>query len=237
MTKISVVVPAYNEAERLPTTLEALRGVAAVDEIVVVDDGSTDETGIVARGAKTRILRRHRNGGKGAALEHGVAAVDGEIVLLLDADLGESAVHASVLIDPLRKGAADIVIASFRSQTPAGFGLVQRFARAGIRRLCGLTMASPLSGQRAVHRRVFGTIAGFAPGFGAEVAFTIDAARAGFRIIEVPVAFSHDETGRDLGGFIHRGTQLWHVGKALLPRALGAGRSPSLPKPPGADNP
>ncbi|MDI3281269.1 MAG: glycosyltransferase family 2 protein, partial [Bacillota bacterium] len=80
------------------------------------------------------------------------------------------------------------------------------------------------SGQRAVRRRVLEAVGGFADGFGAEVALTIDAARCGFRIGEVPVEMWHAETGRDLAGFWHRGIQFCQVARSLWPRFWGSRR-------------
>ena len=94
---LSVILPAYNEATRLPPTLDAslayLEAVVAPDrgwELIVVDDGSTDGTSDVVRrhglGGGLRLLRAARNGGKGAALRAGAAAATGERLLLMDAD-------------------------------------------------------------------------------------------------------------------------------------------------------
>lgn len=215
---VSVIVPAYNEARMLPITLAALRTLDAIDEIVVVDDGSTDDSWVVAEGTKTVVIRLERNVGKGRALRAGAQAATGTVMLLLDADVGESASESIKLLAPIADGEADLVIGAFGSMNPAGFGIVQAVARAGINRLTGLTMNSPLSGQRAFHRRLLDVVSPFADGFGAEVALTVDAARAGLRIVEVPVAMKHVETGRDWRGFVHRGKQLLHVGAALLPR-------------------
>lgn len=220
---VAVVVPAYNEAERLPGTLEALRSLDGVAEIVVVDDGSRDGTGEAARGERTTVLTLPKNRGKGAALQWGISRVHHDVVLLLDADLGASAVFAAQLVEPVLKDEADVAIATFAAVRPGGFGLVQALARRGIRSLAGVSLRSPLSGQRAIHRRVLEAVPLFAPGFGAEVAFTIDAVRAGFRLREVPVPMTHRETGRDAAGFLHRGRQLWHVARALAPRALTGG--------------
>lgn len=224
MKGVSVIIPAFNEATRLPSTLAALRRLAVIDELIVVDDGSDDDTAAVARGVKTRVLRLERNSGKGDALQAGSAAATGVVLVLLDADLGDSAVEADTLIEPVVADEADLVIGAFGAARPAGFGLVQRVARTGIRMLGGLHMHSPLSGQRALHRRVLQAVPRFAAGFGAEVALTIDAARAGLRVLEVPVSMGHAETGRDWAGFVHRGKQLLHVSAALLPRVVSGGR-------------
>jgi hypothetical protein len=76
----------------------------------------------------------------------------------------------------------------------------------------------PLSGQRAIRRNVLDSVRPLAPGFGVEVAMTIDAVRAGFRVLEVPVAMEHAVTGRDVAGFLHRGRQGLDLLRATLPR-------------------
>ena len=82
-------------------------------------------------------------------------------------------------------------------------------------------MSTPLSGQRAMTVDAFRAVSPFAPGFGMEVAMTVDALRAGFRVVEVPVEMSHRETGRDLAGFVHRGKQFKDILEALAARSAG----------------
>jgi len=217
---ISVIIPAYNEAGHLPATVAALRRLPEVNEIVVVDDGSTDETAAVAEGLGCRVVRLERNRGKGKALTAGVRAARGDILVFLDADLGASAAEARRLLAPLISGEADMVIGRFpQAQRPGGVGMVKALARAGIRWLGGVAVAAPLSGQRAMRRDVLDAVGDLAGGFGVEVGLTIDAAQAGFRVMEVPVAMRHRETGRDVAGFLHRGRQLVHVARALARRA------------------
>lgn len=219
MATISVVIPAFNEAERLPSTIRALQRLPGFGEVIVVDDGSTDQTAEVARRAGASVVRFPDNRGKGAALQAGVNAASGDVLVLLDADLGDTASEAARLTAPVVQGEADLVIAAFqRGEGPSGFGLAEAAARACLRRLTGRHWQSPLSGQRAMSRRVLEAVGGFAPGFGVEVALTVDAVRAGLRVLEVPVAMQHRKTGRDLRGFFHRARQLWHVARALAPR-------------------
>jgi len=225
---VSVVIPAFNEAERLPTTLAALHGLPGLSEVIVVDDGSTDDTAEAARRAGARVVRLAQNRGKGAALQAGTAAARGDVLLLLDADVGETAGEARKLLEPVLRGEADLVIGAFpRQEGPSGFGLAERAARWWLRRLTGRELTSPLSGQRALTRQVLEAVGGFAAGFGAEAALTVDAVRAGFRVLEVPVAMRHRKTGRTLRGFWHRARQLLHVARALAPRRRqGAARTP-----------
>jgi hypothetical protein len=89
-----------------------------------------------------------------------------------------------------------------------------------IRRLCGFEAEEPLSGQRALTWEVLEGVRPLARGFGVEVAMTVDAVRAGFRVVEVPVPMEHIPTGRDLPGFAHRARQGIDLLSAAAPRAL-----------------
>ncbi|MBO8142541.1 MAG: glycosyltransferase family 2 protein [Firmicutes bacterium] len=219
---ISVVIPARNEARSLPATLQAAGRLPQAAEVVVVDDGSDDETARLAAAHGCRVVRMGRPQGKGAALAAGVRVARGRILVFLDADLEDTAALAAKLLEPVLAGHADMAVAAFPAPSRGGFGLVQWVARLGIRYLGGPWMRSPLSGQRAVRREVLEAVGELAGGFGIEVGLTIDALRAGFRVVEVPVAMRHRETGRDLAGFLHRGRQLWHVAGALARRWANA---------------
>jgi len=227
LTPVSVIIPAYNEAGRIGETVRAARAIAEVEEVLVVDDASGDRTAEDAAAAGARVVRQDRNRGKGAALARGIEEARGEILVLLDADLGPSAAEARKLLLPILAGEADLTVARFpRARRKGGFGLVKGLARRGIRYFTGLEMESPISGQRALRRSAAPLILPLAPGFGAEVAMTIDAVRAGLRVLEVPTSMTHRETGRDLRGFLHRGRQfadiartLWHCYRRYGPRS------------------
>ncbi len=218
---VCAVVPAHNEAGRIAATIAALRMIDDVSEIVVVDDGSRDATATEAERAGARVIRLGRNAGKGAALERGVAATSAGILLFADADLRSSAANLRVIVGPVVAAEADLAIAAPpRDGGPSGFGLVEGLARWGIERLAARRMDRPLSGQRAVRREVLDAVRPFAHGFGVETAFTVDALRAGYRVIEVPCEITHARTGRDPAGFLHRGKQGFDVARALAGRAV-----------------
>lgn len=83
---VTVVLPAKNEAEGLSRVLPALRQVLPEAEIIVVDDGSTDATAVVAAEAGATVLYSPYSMGNGAAIKRGARAASGEVIVLMDAD-------------------------------------------------------------------------------------------------------------------------------------------------------
>jgi Glycosyl transferase family 2 len=179
-------------------------------EVIVADDGSRDATADRAEEAGAVVLRLPRRG-KGQALSAAERAAPPGALLLVDADVqGDLAPLArESLVRGLR-------VARFARREGGGFGIAKRAARELIRLRAGIETAEPLSGQRALDPRARAAVFPLAPGFGAETRMTIDAARAGVPFEEVELDLTHRATGRDLGGFVHRGRQLAHI-------ALGAG--------------
>jgi hypothetical protein len=138
-----------------------------------------------------------------------IAAVEAAtVVVLCDADLGESAILLVSLADAVRERRADLAVAVFAKRLGGGLGLAVGFARWAIRRRCGLDLRAPLSGQRALRASALKDVLPFAESFGMEVGMTIDAARAGHRVLEVELELEHRVTRRTLSGFVHRGRQL-----------------------------
>jgi glycosyltransferase involved in cell wall biosynthesis len=221
------VIPAYNEVDRIADTVRAVRTLPSVDLVVVVDDGSRDGTGGIARTAGAAVLRHARNQGKAAAMETGAQAVRlvdqrdgiGRYLLFLDADLGATAVGAAPLMTPVLAGEADMTIAAFTTRVKlGGHGLVVRLSSAGIRRAAGWSPAQPLNGQRCLTRAAFEAARPLARGFGVETALTIDLVRRGYRVREVEVDLAHRATGTDGRAQLHRARQLADVALALATR-------------------
>jgi glycosyltransferase involved in cell wall biosynthesis len=221
-----LLVAAHDEAERIATTLAALAGAFPGAPIWVADDGSTDATAELARAAGARVVRSERAIGKGgavtraacAALEHAPVAdhqpalitrePHKSIFVLCDGDLGDSAAQLRALADVVAQGRADVAVAAFATRVGGGVGLALGFARWAIRRRCGLRTRAPISGQRALSESALRDVLPFARGFGMEIGITIDAVRAGQRVLELELDLSHRATGRTLAGFLHRGRQL-----------------------------
>ena len=222
--RVVVLIPAFNEAESIVQTLTAVAGLQSVDEIVVIDDGSHDDTFVIASGCslgkQITVLRSRVNQGKGGALNYGRSKVAGDVYLLLDADLGPTAGLAGALLEPILRDQADMTIAHFgavqsSSGMQMGFGIARRVASLGVKLLTGYQVRSPLSGQRAMKTQVLHAVGDFFEGFGVEVALTIGALHHGFRITEIPVAMKHRALGRGLRGLWHRGRQFIQILSAL----------------------
>lgn len=212
------IVPARNEQARVGDTVRALLD-GAVDEVIVVDDASTDGTSTRAAEAGGHVVALGARAGKAGAVAAGLSHVTGNdpdlpIVVLIDADLGSSASIARELIAVITAGDADLVIGGPPREGASGFGLVERAARAGVRLLSGRRFDRPLSGQRAARLDVLRAVR-LAPRFGMEVSMTIDAVRLGYAVRETSVRFTHARTGRDARGFAHRARQGIDILRAL----------------------
>jgi glycosyltransferase involved in cell wall biosynthesis len=205
-------VTARDEADILPDTLAALREAFPGAAVVVADDGSADGTGHVALQAGAALVRSAAGIGKGGAATMAVERLldDGveRAVVLCDGDLGGSAAQLVRLVEALDRGDGDLAVAVFARRVGGGFGLALGFARRTIRRLTGLEPLAPISGQRALRPEVARAVLPFAHGFGMEIGMTVDAHRAGFRLVEVELDLEHRATGRSAAGFLHRARQL-----------------------------
>jgi glycosyltransferase involved in cell wall biosynthesis len=246
VTAVAVIIAAKDEARRITATILAVRRIHGVDQVIVVDDGSSDSTAQVAGGAGAFVVRHPHNQGKAAAMATGAGAaadldrrdppVSGRAreLLFIDADLGDSATNVAVLVAPVASGVADMTIAVLPPQETSGggHGFVVRLARRGIERLTGWTPTQPLSGMRCLSRHAFEAASPLARGWGAEVGLTIDVLGAGLRVLEVPCDLQHRVTGSDWRGQLHRARQYRDVWSALAvrrARALRNGRRVGTP--------
>lgn len=228
--RVAVVIPAKDEAERIVPTVRAAQAIAGVDLVVVVDDGSHDDTARLARGAGADVLRHERNRGKAAAMtsgadyvaRHEASTTSPRALLFVDADLGASATATAALVPPVLSGEADMTIAVLPPQERpgGGHGFVVRLATDGIVRATGWTPTQPLSGMRCLSRPAFEAARPLARGWGVEVGLTVDLLRAGMRVLEVPCELHHRVTGRDLRAQLHRARQYRDVWWALARRRL-----------------
>lgn len=207
---LSVVIPAYNEAGRIGTTLVKIRNYLASKsfpaEVVVVDDGSTDGTGDLLRGAgapwpELRILTNETNRGKGFSVRRGVLEAKGALVLFTDADLSAPIEEADNLMTTLDSAQADAAVGS-RALDRSLIGVRQprqreyagRFFNLLVRVFTGLRIHDTQCGlklfRRDSTRRAFETLQVTGFGFDPELLFLIE--RWGGKVVEVPVRWNDD---------------------------------------------
>jgi len=202
---LSIVIPAYNEAGRIASSLEAIQGYVRSKlfavETIVVDDGSTDNTVEVAsRQAGIRVLRNDCNRGKGFSVRHGVLEARGELVLFTDADLSSPIGEADKLLAAMESSNADAVVGSRALQREL-IGVHQspfrewggRFFNLLVQIFTGLPIHDTQCGfklfRRGVTRRAFELQRVERFGFDPEILFLIH--RLGGKVVEVPVRWNH----------------------------------------------
>ncbi|MDQ0299565.1 glycosyltransferase involved in cell wall biosynthesis [Salibacterium salarium] len=220
---ISVIIPAFNEEKHLCTTLKAIRKSGWADEVIGINDGSRDGTGRMMEKYCDVAISFIKNHGKATAAKSGWLASKGEYIVTLDADLKESAKYGRQLLTPLYRNEADLVIGTVKGEGKNGFGLVKRRVQHVIKQQSGLLLQTPLSGQRAFHRKHLKSFQLLeAKGFALETMMTLKALQQGLYIEEVKVPFVHEGKGWGLQGLYHRGKQwleveqcLWKYGKSL----------------------
>ncbi|MDE5412230.1 glycosyltransferase family 2 protein [Alkalihalobacterium chitinilyticum] len=212
----SVVIPAFNEQERIEHTLKTLKEQSWVQEIITVNDGSSDATGEICEKYSDVTVHFKSNHGKGQALKAGWEKANGLYIVSLDADIGSTASEGKKLLTPLTYPFIDVVIGTLPPSKKRGFGFVKRKAQNVIYKKTGKWVTSPLSGQRAFHRKWLPALLNKNyNGFGIELAMTIDLINAGAQIVEVDTNITHRHTGKNLSGFLHRGKQWLHIEAAL----------------------
>ena len=216
-----VGLPAYNEAERLPAVLAAIRAAGGATEIVVVDDGSADATAEVAAKEGAHVLRHPFNLGYGAALQtfYKYALRSGaELAVQLDADGQHDPAEIPRLAAPIVQGECDLVIGSrFVAESEYRMGPIKTLGRwlfAALGRAAGLSVTDPTSGFQALNRKVLALYCeSFFPPDYPDVDVLVAAVRRGVRIREVPVHMRESVRASTL----HGGTRtFYYVYKMLL---------------------
>ena len=213
LSPFSIVIPAFNEAERIGQTLARvlayLRETSPGSELIVVDDGSTDATSAVARDVlattgeiETHLIQRSPNEGKGAAVRTGLLTATRPVALFSDADLSTPIDEAPKLLRPIFDNEIDVAFGSraldrkligkhqawYREQGGRVFNLLVRMGT-------GLPYWDTQCGFKAFRMSAFRPIVQQArsDGFAFDVEFLYLARKAGLRMREIPVRWDHNE--------------------------------------------
>jgi glycosyltransferase involved in cell wall biosynthesis len=204
---LSIIIPAYNEAKRLPASLVKVREYLSASqwefaEVVVVDDGSTDDTVQVARDAGVRVLQNPGNRGKGYSVKHGMLEAKGEWALFTDADLSSPIGEIEKLWSAVVDEPAQVAVGS-RAVDRSLVGVHQPWLREAVGRVfnaamrlvtglpfkdtqCGFKLFQTSAGREVFSRQQL-------DGFGFDVEVLFIAKQLGFRSLEVPVRWDNVE--------------------------------------------
>ncbi len=205
--KILVVVPAYNEERYIGSVILKARQYA--DEVIVLDDGSTDDTSEIARLAGATVIRHEENRGYGAAIQSLLAEAkkkNPDILVLLDADSQHNPDEIPSLIKPIISGDSDLVVGSRQQQKVK----IPPYRRVGLRVLSyfsGILSKEKLfdseSGFRVFSRKAITVLEPRESGMAISAETIADAAEKGLKITEVPISIAYTEDGSTLNPVRH----------------------------------
>lgn len=189
MNSLSIILPAKNEAEGLRRTLPAIRELFPQAELIVVDDGSTDDTAAIAASHGARVLGAPYSMGNGAAVKRGARAASGEILVFMDADGQHDPACIPRLLDKLAEG-YDMVVGARDGSGQANLhrGLANRFYNWLATRMTGHQVMDLTSGFRAVRADKFRQFLHLLPnGFSYPTTSTMAFFRSAYPVAYVPI--------------------------------------------------
>lgn len=207
---LSVIIPVYNEPKTVLEIVHRVRRLAISKQIIVVNDGSTDDTPLALRALErykdVRVVHHPANAGKGAALQTGFRMATGKFVIVQDADLEYDPSDILRVIEPLINGTADVVYGSrYLAQVHQDPSRVHRFGNWVLTTLSNLMTGYRLTDMetcyKAFRRDLLCQIEIEQKRFGFEPEITAKLARRGVRITEVPVRYESRgwEEGKKIG--------------------------------------
>ena len=185
---LSIIIPAYNEGESIGTVLAKVRGLKPAAEVVVVDDGSTDDTAAHARAAGAHVVRHPYNKGNGAAIKSGLRAAAGDVVLMMDAD-GQ---HRPEDIERVLAGVGEYDLVVGARTLGTNRGMLRDAGNAFFNRLASYLVGRPIpdltSGFRAMrHARIMEFIHLLPNGYSYPTTSTLAFIKAGYNVAFVPI--------------------------------------------------
>jgi glycosyltransferase involved in cell wall biosynthesis len=222
--KVSVLVPAYNEQGTIGRVLEKLSALPIADlEVIVVDDGSTDNTASVVaefanQNANVRFFRQPENQGKTAAIARAIAEAKGEIMIVQDADLEYDPNEILDVISPIQEDVADVVYGSRFLVKRASRVLyfyhyvANKFLTLLSNILTNRNMSDIETCYKAFRREVIAPLELTSHGFGMEVEITAMVCKTRARTYEVPISYygrTYDE-GKKIG-FVDGVAAIWYI--------------------------
>lgn len=200
LTKLSIIIPAYNSASRLPILISKLKKISIKNseiEIIVVDDASKDDTyERVKKNSGIRLIHHMKNTGKGGAVKSGLSLATGDILLIQDDDLEYDPEDIPSLIAPIMNNEADAVFGSRRlnkknKYISTSYNMGASFVNNLIKIIIGKNLTDPITGYKAFTREVYKKIQPIeSKGFEIEAELTAKISRKGFKIVEVPITYS-----------------------------------------------
>jgi dolichol-phosphate mannosyltransferase len=195
LVKLSVLIPTYNEAKTLPALLDRVLSVPLEKELIIVDDGSTDDTGRLLESYQNRkdirILRHDRNRGKGSAVRTAIPNITGEVAVIQDADLEYDPLDFPHLMEPIRRGEARVVygVRRFSPYSYWTYALGGKF----LSLLTSLLFGQYLRDVNTCYKMIDATLLRALPlegkGFDLDLEITARIARQGIRIHEIPIGY------------------------------------------------
>jgi glycosyltransferase involved in cell wall biosynthesis len=197
--KVSFLIPAYNEAASIAQVVERVTALPFEKQLVVVDDGSTDETPAILErlrsGRDDMVVIRQANRGKGAAVRAAIAHVDGDIAVIQDADLEYDPAEVPTLIEPIQRGVADVVYGSRlsggRPQRAYLFWHMvgNRFLSLVTGVLFNTTLSDMETGYKAFRADVLRSLDLKEDDFAIEPEITAKVCKRGLRVYELPISY------------------------------------------------
>ena len=192
--RVSLIVPAFNEAATIGEVLERIEALQLDAQVIVVDDGSTDDTAEIAERHGAQVIRQ-ANRGKGAAIRAAIPSVDGDVVVIQDADGEYDPAEVPSLIEPIERGAADVVFGSRlsggRPQRAYLFWhkIGNRFLSLLTGALYNTTLSDMETGYKVFRVEVLRSLELRQDGFGIEPEITAKVCKRKLRVYELPISY------------------------------------------------